>query len=329
MQNGLVSIISPCYNGEKYIKNFLDSVLSQTYSNIELIIVNDGSVDETENILKQYERRLEERGYSYIHYKQENKGQAAAINTGLKLYSGEYLMWVDSDDILMPQNVEKKVDFLQKNRDCGFVICQGIIVNSDDLDKEVGKLQRKKPKGKDDLFSDLIFERNVVFCPGVIMARRTAVEQAIPNGTIFESREGQNWQLMLPLAYSFKCGYIEEVHFRCVAHNDSHSRTKQSYERQMQRNDGFIELLTETISNIADMPQEEKQRWIAKVYIKHHVKKMQLAYRDKKKEDYISIKRMLKEYIKEHHMRRFYFNYLSRRMIDRVKGAIRRIVGSC
>ena len=319
MQKDLVSIISPCYNGEKYVCNFLDSVLKQTYNHVELIVVNDGSVDGTEKILKSYEKKFKERGYSYVYCKQENKGQAAAINTGLGKYSGEYLMWVDSDDILLPQNVEKKVEFLQKNIEYGFVICEGELVNSNDLNTVIGSMCRKKPKGKDNLFSDLIFEHNVVFGPGVIMARRTAIEKAIPENKIFESREGQNWQLILPLAYSYKCGYIEEVHFYCVAHDDSHSRTERSYEERIKRNDNFVVLLTETIRRLVDMPNKEKQKWISKVYIKHSIKKMEIAKRNKKRQDYKCIKNELNTYVKEYHMQLFYFAYVLRNKVSIIR----------
>lgn len=326
MQKGLVSIISPCYNGEKYVGNFLDSVLKQTYKDIELIVVNDGSVDGTEKVLKSYEQKFRERGYSYICCKQENKGQAAAINAGLRRYSGEYLMWVDSDDILLPQNVEKKVEFLQKNPEYGFVICEGEVVNSNDLNNVIGNLCRKKPKGKDNLFSDLIFERNVVFVPGVIMARRTSIEKSIPENEIFESREGQNWQLMLPLAYSYKCGYIEEVHFCCVAHGDSHSRTERTYEEWQKRDDNCVELLTETIQRLVGMSEIEKQNWISKVHIKYMVRKMELAKKYKRYQDYEAIKNILNNHVKEHEMEKFYWNYVLRRNILKLKRICYRVV---
>lgn len=319
MEEGLVSIISPCYNGEKYVKNFLESVLNQTYKKIELIMVNDGSTDNTEKIIKTYEQKFLERGVSYIYCWQENKGQAAAINTGLKKYTGEYLMWVDADDILLPQNVEKKVHFLKEHQECGFVICQGEVVKSDNLDRVIGKLYRSTPNGKDNLFSDLIFEKNVVFCPGVIMARRSSIEKIIPENEIYESREGQNWQLMLPLAYSYKCGYIEEVLFQCVAHDDSHSRMERSYKELINRNNNFIVLLTETIQRITQMPEEKKQEWISKVFIKHNIKNMQLAYRNANWEDYRHLKITLKNYTDEHHMEVFYRSYLLRSIVLDIK----------
>ena len=79
----LVSIISPCYNGEKYLSCFLESVLSQSYDNIELIMVDDGSTDRTKEIICSFEDKFRNRNLSLCYIYQENRGQAAAINRGL------------------------------------------------------------------------------------------------------------------------------------------------------------------------------------------------------------------------------------------------------
>ena len=98
MTKPLVSIITPCYNGEAFLKRYFESILNQTYPNLELIFINDGSTYRTEEIALSYRERLEKRGITYIYEKQENAGQAAALNRGLKLFTGEYLTWPDSDD---------------------------------------------------------------------------------------------------------------------------------------------------------------------------------------------------------------------------------------
>ena len=86
----LVSIITPCYNGAKYLNRFFDSLLQQTYSNIEVIIVNDGSIDETEEIILEHKEALLNKGYLFKYIKQENAGPAAAINAGLHVFTGDY-----------------------------------------------------------------------------------------------------------------------------------------------------------------------------------------------------------------------------------------------
>ena len=111
MNSSLVSIVTPCYNGEKYLSRFLESILNQTYSEIELILINDGSNDGTERIVQGYRQSFSAKGIRFLYEYQKNQGQAAALNRGLKLFTGEYITWLDSDDEIMPDFIKKKVDF--------------------------------------------------------------------------------------------------------------------------------------------------------------------------------------------------------------------------
>lgn len=97
----LVSIIIPVYNVQNYIKECIESVLAQTYNNIEVIAVDDGSTDSSVEILQQYS---DERLLIYEH--SQNKGQAAARNLGIEVSSGEYVLFVDSDDLIRNDTVE-------------------------------------------------------------------------------------------------------------------------------------------------------------------------------------------------------------------------------
>lgn len=111
MEKTLVSIIVPIYNGEKYINRCLDSIVSQTLKNIEIIIINDGSTDNTENILKEYIK-----SDSRIKYiKTSNKGVSNARNIGLKNSSGEYIGFVDIDDYIVSNMYEKLYEKSKKN----------------------------------------------------------------------------------------------------------------------------------------------------------------------------------------------------------------------
>lgn len=290
----LVSIISPCYNGEKYVSNFLDSVLSQTYEYIELIVVDDGSTDQTKQIIQSYQEAFGVRGFRLLYLYQANAGQAAAINRGLRIFEGEYLMWMDSDDILLPENVEKKVAFLENHPECGFVMCQAEEVPFDNLDDRL-RVMCRRFENEDNLFEDLLKERNVCYGPGVILVRRTAFFAAIPSGQIFESRHGQNWQLMLPLAHMFDCGYIEEVLCKIVSHSDSHSRVRRTYQQSKERQEGFQKLQVVTIQALVDMLEAEKKQWICKVSVKYQKNVMILAAQNKKWKDYRAAVRQLRK----------------------------------
>lgn len=241
MEEKLVSIVTPCFNGEKYLDRFFNNILAQTYKNIELIFVNDGSSDRTEEIAKSYIDKFEQQGRKLVYIYQENAGQAAACNKGFAIFEGDYLVWTDSDDLFDKDNIEKKVRFLEKNLNYQFVICRGRVVKSSNVNEKIGELKRIRPSGKDTMFLDFITEKNVVFTPGVYMVRREAFLDTCPSRHIYESRAGQNWQVLLPLCYKYECGYLNEELFSYVIYDDSHSRSdkniKQVYERLEKHDD--------------------------------------------------------------------------------------------
>lgn len=107
-----VSVIMPAYNSEKYIGEAIDSVLSQTYCDWELIIINDGSKDGTSNVVKKYnDERI-----VFIDNK-ENHGFLYSLNYAVSIAKGEYLAKLDDDDVACPHRFEKQVDYLDKNKD--------------------------------------------------------------------------------------------------------------------------------------------------------------------------------------------------------------------
>ena len=98
----LVSVIIPVYNSAKYIQKAIDSVLDQTYSNYEIIVVDDGSTDETRQKLQSYQNKIR-----YVF--QENQGSATARNTGIKLAKGDLVAFLDSDDFWsMPEKLDRQ-----------------------------------------------------------------------------------------------------------------------------------------------------------------------------------------------------------------------------
>lgn len=111
-QSELISIITPCYNSEAYIQETMDSVLNQTYKNFEWIIVDDRSNDScVEMIRKRNDERIR------LYCQEENLGPAHARNRGLKKAKGRFITFIDSDDIWMPQFLEKAINFLTQNKE--------------------------------------------------------------------------------------------------------------------------------------------------------------------------------------------------------------------
>ena len=119
MKNGLVSIITPCYNGGKYISQTIDSVLAQTYPDWEMIIVDDGSKDGTLKIAQEYEAK-NPAIFKAVH--QENKGHGGAINTALAMATGSYFKVLDSDDWVDEDYYEKLYNAAVNNKSNFFFI---------------------------------------------------------------------------------------------------------------------------------------------------------------------------------------------------------------
>ena len=114
----LISVIVPAYNVEKYIKTCLDSIIAQTYFNFEVIVINDGSTDQTEKILNEYESNSKIRIFS-----QENGGLSAARNQGLKLANGELVCFIDSDDSVKSDYLEKLAAPFFEDSDVDITVC--------------------------------------------------------------------------------------------------------------------------------------------------------------------------------------------------------------
>jgi len=105
--NPLVSIIIPIYNGSNYMREAIDSAIAQTYKNIEIIVVNDGSTDNTEEIAKSYGDKIK-------YYKKENGGVASALNLAIKKSKGEYISWLSHDDVYYSYKIKKQIEELSK-----------------------------------------------------------------------------------------------------------------------------------------------------------------------------------------------------------------------
>ena len=103
-----VSIIIPVYNGSTYMREAIDSALSQTYYNVEIIVVNDGSTDETAEIAKSYGNKIR-------YFEKENGGVSTALNLGIQNMTGDYFSWLSHDDLYLPNKLKIQIDYLIKH----------------------------------------------------------------------------------------------------------------------------------------------------------------------------------------------------------------------
>ena len=103
-----VSIIIPVFNGDNYLREAIDSALNQTYTNIEVIVINDGSKDATHEIATSYGKKI-------LYIKKGNGGVASALNAGIREMSGDYFSWLSHDDLYFPRKIEQQIDFLSSS----------------------------------------------------------------------------------------------------------------------------------------------------------------------------------------------------------------------
>ena len=124
-----ISVIIPCYNSTAYLPQAIESVLAQTYQNYEIILVDDGSTDRICEVVSSY--------LPSLHYiRQENRGPASARNTGLRAAKGEYLVFLDADDELLPGKLELQVNFLEQNPAIDIVYANGYTIKVVDGSEE-------------------------------------------------------------------------------------------------------------------------------------------------------------------------------------------------
>lgn len=280
MEQKLVSIITPCYNGEKLVSRYLESVLGQIYKNIELIIVNDGSSDDTEKIVLSYKEKFEKEGMKLVYIYQKNKGLGGAINTGLKHFTGDYLCWADYDDFFRYDSVEKRVKFLEDNPQYGCVTSNANVYNEDDLENPIYKINDKFKYNEDEYQFEHHLKSESIFCCGCHMVRTEAFLDVNPDRDIFEGRRGQNWQMLLPVYYKYKRGFLDEPLYNYIIYKSSMSTGDDTKEKSIQRVNEHLEIVKNTLDRI-DMDQKDRNKYLELFFTNYVVDRFDICMKYK------------------------------------------------
>ena len=308
----LVSIITPCYNGEQYIDAYFQSILAQTYTRLELIFVNDGSTDKTEEVALSYREQLEQKGIIFKYICKENGGQASAMNTGFPHMTGEYFIWPDSDDVLHPESIEKRVRFLEENPQLNWVRSDAEIVEYD-TQKSLGFFAYPRDKQTKDIYLDLIVDCTYCCC-GCYMVRTQTYRKIYPDLHIYAGGQGQNWQIMIPFAANNPCGYIDEPLYTYYVRNNSHSHAQNTLDMKLKRYEGLEEILYQCIQ-IAPRTDRDYKKVIEEKAVRTRLQ-LYVEYNDqaKAKKYYRQLKRMRactmddkRLYLQKYHPMQFYF----------------------
>lgn len=197
MNTSLVSVIIPAYNAEDYIAETVQSVLSQTYRNIEVLVIDDGSKDQTRERLTPYLNKIR-----YIH--QSNQGESVARNHGLRQSRGEYIVFLDADDILCRDMVEQSVFALSQKSE--FRVVYGHRVGFVHPDPERLLPITPVPATSGNVLPDII--RGATLVPGQFLVHKECLEHL--GGFAEDMQFGEDWEFLLRLAKDFPFCFISE-----------------------------------------------------------------------------------------------------------------------
>ena len=190
----LVSIVTPSFNQGRFIEETIQSVLSQDYPNLEYIVIDGGSTDETLDILRRYEGRLK-------WVSEPDGGQSEAINKGFRMTRGDIVAWLNSDDTYLAGAVSKAVDYLVAHPQVAMVYGEGYLM--DEAGRVTGRFPATEPFNLWRLvyFSDYILQQTVFWRRGVFDAV----------GMLDESLHyGMDWDFWIRVAKRFEVAYIPE-----------------------------------------------------------------------------------------------------------------------
>ena len=159
-----ISVIMPVYNGEKYLKEAIESILDQTFRDFEFIIINDGSTDKTAEIIKSFnDARIQ-------LINQKNAGIILSLNRGISESRGKYIARMDADDISLPERLEKEYRFLEQNPKYGIVGTTFLIINKNNQVIGVNAVLLEN----EDLKKEIIIE--TTFGHGTVMMRKSVLD---------------------------------------------------------------------------------------------------------------------------------------------------------
>lgn len=322
----MVSILIPCYNGGQFLDSCFSNILKQSYNNIEVVFIDDGSTDNSKSKFFEYQLKFQKRGYQWQYIYQENGGIASAIQNGLKHLKGDYLFLFDVDDILTENAISSKADFLIKHKEYNLVRSNGYYVNENAINKPYAEFcNGNRDRKSRNVFKDLIYAKTVNWA-GSYMVRVSALFSKLKNKQIYISRYGQNLQILLPVSYHGKCGYIDEPQIKYVQYKKSDSHSNE-IERMLELLNGYEQNRIEVLKamNIPDKEYKIFRRKIKKIY---NEKRIKLIINYNEKELLIQTYQNIKDN-KQNNLKLFLLYYIGKNhkfynWLKKVKGAIKR-----
>lgn len=212
-----VTVIVPAYNAAHCLSAAIESVLGQTYKNLELIVVDDGSTDQTREVVRRY-------GDQIRYIQQDNAGPSKARNNGIRATDSELIAFLDSDDVWLPGKIQEQIDLLEERPDLSLVFCDAELV--DEGGRSYGSMWKQRGCYEAMLdesqqlarpFATIMFMDCIL--PSAVLLRRTCLDRA---GLFDESlRYVEDKDLMLRIALTSKMGCVPRILMKRLRHGYS------------------------------------------------------------------------------------------------------------
>jgi len=192
----LVSVIIPTHNRCRYLSEAVDSVLAQTYPHLEIFIVDDGSTDDTPQVLEKYGNKIK-------YLRQECRGVCVARNNAIRQAAGKYVAFLDDDDVWLPQKLEKEVAFLESHEDHGFVFSSFRYFSDEKAD--MGERRRNE---YEEMTYEYLYNQNLIFSTSLVTMRKECLDRfgLFDEGLV----QSADYDLWLRIAKNCKFGVIDE-----------------------------------------------------------------------------------------------------------------------
>lgn len=236
LTNGIdiISVVIPAYNSAKTLPGALESVFAQTYGEHEIIVVDDGSSDDTPDVLSRYASRVK-----YI--RQENKGPSAARNMGIRAARGEYIAFLDADDLWLPEKLELQLDLMKRDPMTALVGCGIYAIDRDGQVVDTVVRREEEPD-----FPEQIGFWNAFGNPSCALARKSVFEELGPFNE--NLRFGEDWEMWLRISRRHRVRFVSLPMIKFRKHDGF-----KNYER--------IDIIKSCIAEImAGFPETERRR---------------------------------------------------------------------
>lgn len=230
LKSALVSIIIPCYNHEKYVQQCIQGIVDQDYQNIELIIIDDGSKDNSVSRIQQLQPLCQQRFTRFEFRHRPNKGLSATLNEALEWCQGKYLSIIASDDIMLPHKTTLQVKFLEQNPEF-----TSVSANMDEIDDKGDVINHVRNMQKEYTFEEL-YKVNSLFAPSQM--HKLDVIKSL--GGYDENIIMEDWYMWLKLSkHGYRIMFLDEV--VCLYRHHGHN-TSGNFEKMIKAEQQILNL---------------------------------------------------------------------------------------